>query len=49
MLITVFILHDLFPYGKCQNIVPIRQLVRELHINATINYCSVTILFRCIT
>ena len=33
MLITVFILHDLLPYEKCQNIVPIRQLVCELHIN----------------
>ena len=36
MLITVFILHDLLPYEKCRNVVPIRQLVRELHINATI-------------
>ena len=30
------ILQGLLPYEKCQNIVPIRQLVCELHINSTI-------------
>ena len=36
MLITVFILHELLPYKKCQNSVSMQQLVRELPINATI-------------
>ena len=39
MIITVLVVHNLSPYEKCQNCVPIQQLVRDLmlQLNVTQN------------